>query len=84
MSLRLRLLAPEDSARVLAWRNSPQVSAYMYSDHQISQDEHDRWLTAALGAPDRRYWIIEAEDAPVGLANLARIDKAAQRCEWAY
>ena len=84
MSLRLRLLTPEDSAQVLAWRNSPPVSAYMYSDHQISQDEHDRWLTAALGAPDRRYWIIEAEDAPVGLANLARIDTAAQRCEWAY
>ena len=84
MSLRLRLLAPEDSARVLAWRNSPQVSAYMYSDHQISQDEHDRWLTAALGAPDRRYWIIETGGAPVGLANLARIDTAAQRCEWAY
>lgn len=84
MTLRLRLLVPEDSARVLAWRNSPQVSAYMYSDHQISQEEHDRWLAGALGAADRRYWIIEADGAPVGLANLARIDTAAQRCEWAY
>ncbi len=84
MSLRLRLLTPEDSGRVLAWRNSPQVSAYMYSDHRISQDEHERWLAGALNLPDRRYWIIEADGAPVGLANLARIDAAARRCEWAY
>ena len=84
MSLRLRLLTGEDSARVLAWRNSPQVSAYMYSDHRIGQDEHDRWLAGALDLPDRRYWIIETGGAPVGLANLARIDTAAQRCEWAY
>jgi len=84
MSLRLRLITSDDSARVLAWRNSPQVSAYMYSDHQIGQDEHDRWFAGALTAADRRFWIIEADGEPVGLANLARIDPAARRCDWAY
>jgi UDP-4-amino-4,6-dideoxy-N-acetyl-beta-L-altrosamine N-acetyltransferase len=83
-AVRLRLVAPDDSARVLAWRNSPQVAAYMYTDHAISQAEHDRWFQAACAAPDRRYWIIEMDGAPVGLANLARIDEAARRCEWAY
>jgi len=84
MTVRLRLITPDDSARVLAWRNSPQVSAYMYSDHQIGQAEHDRWFSAALTAADRRYWIIEMDGEPVGLANLARIDPANRRCEWAY
>ena len=84
MSVRLRRVEPADSARLLAWRNSPEVAAFMYSDHQISQAEHDRWFAAAMAAPDRRYWIIEADGEPVGLANLARIDPAARRCEWAY
>jgi UDP-4-amino-4,6-dideoxy-N-acetyl-beta-L-altrosamine N-acetyltransferase len=84
MTVRLRQIIPDDGARVLAWRNSPEVSAYMYSDHQIGQAEHDRWFSAALTAPDRRYWIIEMDGAPVGLANLARIDLANRRCEWAY
>ena len=84
MSLRLRLLHAADSDRLLAWRNAPEVAAYMYADHLISRAEHDRWFSAALRAEDRRYWIIEADDAPVGLANLARIDRAASRCEWAY
>jgi UDP-4-amino-4,6-dideoxy-N-acetyl-beta-L-altrosamine N-acetyltransferase len=84
MSLRLRLVGAADSARLLAWRNSPEVAAFMYTDHRISQAEHDRWLEGALAAQDRRYWIIEADAEPVGLANLARIDRAARRCEWAY
>lgn len=84
MSVRLRLVAEADSARLLKWRNSPEVAAFMYSDHEISQAEHDRWFASAMAAPDRRYWIIEADGEPVGLANLARIDAAARRCEWAY
>jgi UDP-4-amino-4,6-dideoxy-N-acetyl-beta-L-altrosamine N-acetyltransferase len=84
MSLRLRLIEAGDSARLLAWRNSPEVAAFMYSDHLISQAEHDRWFEGALVATDRRYWIIEADGAPAGLANLARIDRTARRCEWAY
>ncbi len=84
MSVRLRRLTADDGGRVLAWRNAPEVAAYMYSDHAISPDEHARWLAAALEALDRRFWIIELDGAPVGLANLARIDRAAGRCEWAF
>lgn len=84
MTVRLRRVEAADSGQLLAWRNAPEVAAYMYSDHHISQAEHDRWFAAAMGADDRKYWIIEMDGAPVGLANLARIDLAARRCEWAY
>lgn len=84
MSVTLRPVTPEDSGRLLAWRNSPQVSAYMYTDHLISPEEHARWLAGALAAADRRYWIIEDDSAPVGLANLVNIDRTRSRCEWAY
>ena len=84
MSVRLRPLAAADSPRVLAWRNSPEVAAFMYTDHAISTEEHGRWFAAALAAPDRRYWIIEDDGAPVGLANVTGIDRRRRRCEWAY
>ena len=84
MSVRLRLVRPDDSARLLAWRNSPEVAAYMYSDHAISQAEHDRWFAAICTAEDRRYWVIEMDGEPVGLANLAKIDPIVRRCDWAY
>jgi len=82
--VRLRKLTESDSDRVLAWRNSPEVAAFMYSDHLISQAKHDRWLTTALTAPDRAFWIIELEGVAAGLANLAKIDQDNSRCEWAY
>lgn len=84
MQVRLRPVRPGDSGRLLAWRNAPQVAAYMYSGHRIGQAEHDRWFAAALAAPDRRYWIIERDGEPVGLANLTRIDPANRKCDWAY
>ena len=84
MTVRLRQVEHEDSTRLLAWRNSPEVAAYMYTDHSISQAEHDRWFAAALTLDDRRYWIIEMDGEPVGLANLARIDPIIRRCDWAY
>ena len=84
MSLHLRRLSPGDGPRVLAWRNSPEVAAYMYSDHAIGEAEHALWLEAALSRPDRRFWIVELDGAPVGLANLARIDPDASRSDWAF
>lgn len=82
--VRMRLMAAEDSARVLAWRNLPEIRRWMYTDHVISQEEHDRWFAGALVNPTRRYWIIELDGAPVGLANLADIDLGQRRATWAY
>jgi UDP-4-amino-4,6-dideoxy-N-acetyl-beta-L-altrosamine N-acetyltransferase len=84
MAVHLRPLHSDDSARLFDWRNREQVAAYMYTDHQIGADEHARWFAAALAASDRKYWIIELDGAPVGLANLAGIDTVRRRCEWAY
>jgi UDP-4-amino-4,6-dideoxy-N-acetyl-beta-L-altrosamine N-acetyltransferase len=80
----LRDLIEDDRGRILDWRNSPDVAAYMYSDHVISQAEHDRWFDGLAGDGRRRYWIIEVNGEPVGLANLADIDLTHRRCAWAY
>lgn len=80
----LRDLRPDDSERLLRWRNSPDVAPYMYSDHEITPAEHAAWFASAPTRQDRRYWIIEMDGAPVGLANLADIDRTQGRCVWAY
>jgi UDP-4-amino-4,6-dideoxy-N-acetyl-beta-L-altrosamine N-acetyltransferase len=84
MSVALRPITKADSGQLLAWRNSPAVSAFMYTDHLISPEEHAGWLQAAMTQADRRYWMIEDDGAPVGLANVVRIDPVNRRCEWAY
>lgn len=80
----LRPLREEDSERLLRWRNSPEVAAYMYSDHAITAEEHARWFAGIAGDARRAYWVIEMDGTPVGLANLYDIDRNNRRCAWAY
>ena len=80
----LRPLADGDRDRLLAWRNLPEVARWMYSDHAISAEEHDGWFVGALGDPRRRYWVIEANGTPVGLANLYDLSPEHGRTSWAY
>lgn len=80
----LRDLIEADRTRIHAWRNSPEVAAYMYADHPITTAEHDRWFDGLAGDVRRQYWIIEVNDEPVGLANLVNIDRTTGRCDWAY
>lgn len=84
MSVTLRPLREADSDRLLAWRNSSEVAAFMYTDHLIRPEEHARWLTETLGADDRRYWIIELDGAGVGVAHVVKIDRINRRCEWGF
>ena len=80
----LRPLEPADSERLYAWRNSPEVSAYMYSDHAITPEDPPRWFAGIGGDPRRDYRMIVVDGAPAGLANFADIDRAQGRAAWAY
>lgn len=71
----LRRVDERDRDRLLAWRNSPQVAAFMYSDHEIGREEHDRWFDGLTGHPRRRDWIVTLDGAPVGLTSLVDIDR---------
>jgi len=80
----LRPVEAADSERLLEWRNQPEVARWMYTDHVISPAEHARWFAAAMADPARKYWIIELDGEPVGLANLYDISPANRKCAWAY
>jgi UDP-4-amino-4,6-dideoxy-N-acetyl-beta-L-altrosamine N-acetyltransferase len=82
--VQLRPLDPADSERLYAWRNSPEVAAFMYTDHQITPGEHARWFAGIAGDPRRDYRIIEVDGEPAGLANFADIDPVQGRASWAY
>ncbi len=80
----LRPLEDVDSDRLYAWRNSPEVAAFMYTAHQISLEEHARWFAGIAGDARRDYRIIEVDDIPAGPANFYDIDRVQGRAAWAY
>ena len=80
----LRPLQPDDKDRLYAWRNSPEVAAYMYTEHQISPEEHARWFYGLAGDARRDYRIIEVDGVAAGPANFYDIDRVQGRAAWAY
>lgn len=82
--IQLREMKPEDREMVRRWRNSPEVSRYMYTDHPITPEEHARWFESTLRDPAKRYWIIRHEDGDAGVACLYDVDPLKLCCRWAF
>jgi UDP-4-amino-4,6-dideoxy-N-acetyl-beta-L-altrosamine N-acetyltransferase len=80
----LRDIRPEDKELIRGWRNLPEVALYMYRDHTIFPEEHERWLSEKVSDPTRRYWIISQGEENFGLANLYQISVPDRRCSWAF
>lgn len=81
---RLRPMQMHDLARVLAWRNHPDVRRYMYTQRLITLDEHRAWFERASQDSDRHLLIYEQDGEPLGFVNLNVIDEEAGRAEWGF
>jgi len=66
----MRPMVHADLARVLAWRNHPDVRRYMYTQHEISLAEHRRWFERCLADPSRHSLIFERHHEPLGFVNF--------------
>ena len=80
----LREIRSDDREKIYRWRNSPDVAKYMYTDHQITEEEHNRWFDAILNDRSHKYWIIVYDKEDIGLVNLYDIDQHNKRCFWAF
>jgi UDP-4-amino-4,6-dideoxy-N-acetyl-beta-L-altrosamine N-acetyltransferase len=70
--------------QVRAWRNSPDVARFMYTDQEISPQQHRAWFERISRDPSASYWVIELEGHPVGLANVVDLDFAKSSASWAF
>lgn len=80
----LRDVREDDKEHIHTWRNQPEVAKYMYSDHYISREEHERWFAKMQTDVTCRYWIIEYEGVGIGVANIANLDEHNRRCYWGF
>ena len=70
-TFKVRPMSPDDLERVLAWRNNPQVRRYMYTQHEISLDEHLRWFERTLQDPRKHLLIFESGKQALGFVNFS-------------
>lgn len=68
--VRLQVMTQADLEQVLAWRNHPKVRQYMYSQNEISFDEHVSWFNRASADPHRHLLILKIDDQSQGYVSF--------------
>lgn len=69
----IRPMLTSDLEQVLAWRNHADVRRYMYTQHEISLEEHTAWFQLASADSTRHLLIFECEGSAQGFINLQTI-----------
>lgn len=70
MPSQIRPMVHADLKLVLAWRNHPDVRRYMFTQHEITLDEHQRWFERTLPDPKKHLLIFEVNHQPLGFVNF--------------
>jgi UDP-4-amino-4,6-dideoxy-N-acetyl-beta-L-altrosamine N-acetyltransferase len=83
MIVQIKQITMADKAKLLEWRNSVEVSEWMYTNHIISEAEHSVWFERMLSNEATQYWKIVVDSTPVGAVVLSEINAVEQSCSWA-
>lgn len=84
MDIKLLPLTKNDIELVRNWRNSEEVSKYMYTENKITQEQQAIWFESISKRNDCKYWIIEYDNKKLGLASLTDINNSLESCYWAF
>ena len=69
----IRPLSAEDLPEVITWRNHPDVRRYMFTQHEISLEEHQSWFARVSQDSARRLLIVENAHEPIGFVQLSNV-----------
>jgi UDP-2,4-diacetamido-2,4,6-trideoxy-beta-L-altropyranose hydrolase len=81
---RLRPMTAEDLRLVFDWRGRPEVRSRMFTDHEISWDEHRAWWSRVSVDPDTDLRILEMDGRPVGFVSFGGLTDRPHGSEWGF
>jgi UDP-4-amino-4,6-dideoxy-N-acetyl-beta-L-altrosamine N-acetyltransferase len=82
MIVSIERISQADRAALLQWRNDPEVSKWMYTNHEIGEAEHNLWFSTMLVDTSKVYWKIVVDGTAVGAIFLTGILGDEKSCEW--
>lgn len=80
----LRNIADNELELMREWRNAPAVRVNMYSQHEISHEEHMTWWAKTKARADQKYFMYEVAGEPTGIAAFTGIDIQSRTSAWAF
>jgi len=83
MTQNLRRMTDSDLEQVFEWRNHPDVSRFMYTDHKITLNEHRQWFLTASKNAAVNLLIFELDGASSGFVNITR-SRCSAVADWGF
>jgi len=84
MSELIRELSIDDLPSIREWRNSPEINKYMFSQHEITQQEHLAWFEATQQNELRHLFAFEENNELKGFLQLQQKSSECQVFEWGF
>jgi len=84
VTTRIRPIQKEDLARVLIWRNHPDVRRYMYTQQEIAWEAHVAWFEKICGDKNRHVMIFERDSVSSGLVSINIVSLLGGRADWGF
>ena len=79
----IRKVTEQDLPMVLAWRNHAEVRRFMFTQHEISLDEHRNWFAKASQDPSRCLLIVEEDTQAIGYVQFSKVEEDGI-AEWGF
>ncbi|MDK1396876.1 GNAT family N-acetyltransferase, partial [Pseudomonas protegens] len=76
--------SPTVQAQVRALRNQQEVRKYMYTSHEISEQEHANWLSSLQGNPRQEVFVAVDAGQALGVVSLNAINALQKTADWAF
>jgi UDP-4-amino-4,6-dideoxy-N-acetyl-beta-L-altrosamine N-acetyltransferase len=80
----LREITKDDLDTILRWRNSPDVRKVMFSDHEITEKEHQKWWNNLSNNSSKKALIFSNNEIDCGVVNYFDIDNKLKNCHWGF
>jgi UDP-4-amino-4,6-dideoxy-N-acetyl-beta-L-altrosamine N-acetyltransferase len=69
----VRAVTRKDLPMLLNWRNHADVRRFMFTQHEISQEEHLNWFERASQDDSHSLLIVETSDGPIGYVQFNNV-----------
>lgn len=80
----LRPVTDEDQHKILAWRNDPNIRRMMYTQHEITQDEHNAWWQHVRNLEEFQTFMYVHDEIETGFVSFSQISRTSGTAFWAF
>ena len=81
----LRPLEESDLKLILPWRNAPTVRQAMFTQHEISWDEHQAWFHRMQADESKQSFLfLDYENAPSAVVSFVSIEQVQKLAFWGF